>query len=91
MYLVKIMKNIQLRHIEDIVYFAALEWKGRLHCETWEELFRKIFENKELLEKISEKETKKKNNYNMKWARDIDSRLSKRDREILENKEDILV
>ena len=55
MYLVKIMKNIQLRGIDDFVYFAALEWKGRLHCETWEDLFIKIFENKDLLEKMAEK------------------------------------
>ena len=91
MYLVKIMKNIQLRHIDDFVYFTALEWKGKLHCETWEDLFRKIFENKEVLEKLTEKENQENNNANIRWARSVDSKLDKRDKEILRNKEDILV
>ena len=82
---------MQLRHIDDVIYFAALEWKGKLHCETWEDLFRKIFENRELLEKIAEKEDLEKNSFNLRWARNIDSRLDKRDKEILKNKEDILV
>ena len=91
MYLVKKMKNIQLRHVDDSIYFTALEWKGRLHCETWEDLFRKIFENKELLEKIVQKEHQEKNDSNVWWAKTIDSKLDKRDAEIVKNKEDILV
>lgn len=83
------MKNIQLRHIEDSLYFMALEWKGRLKCESWEALFRKIFGNRDLLETIAEKDRIK--SVGVTWARDIDARLDRRDAEILKNKEDIMV
>ncbi len=91
MYLVKSMKNIQLRNIEDVVYFTAVEWKGKLHCDTWEDLFIKIFENKELLEKIVDNEKQEKTDANRTWSKSIDSKLDQRDKEILKNKEDILV
>ena len=55
------------------------------------EVENKVIENKELLERIVDKKKQEKNSFNLRWTRNVDSELDKRDNEILKTKEDILV
>ncbi len=86
------MKNIHVRDIDDSIYFRALEAKAHLRCESWSDLFEKIFTDNFFLAYLEEKKfQEEKRGSWAKWAASIDERLDREDREIAKNGEDALV
>lgn len=84
------MKNLQIRNIQDVDYFKALEWKARLHCESWECLLKKIFEKEELLEKLEKEEiTNELVISGILASRALETKLDAREQEIYANGEDV--
>jgi len=42
--MVKPMKNITFKNIPDDLYYKVVEWKGKLHSQTWQEFLEKTIE-----------------------------------------------
>lgn len=36
------MKNITFKNIPDDLYYKVVEWKGKLHCSTWQDFLEKV-------------------------------------------------